>query len=164
MDVESAGENSVVEEASTALAGSDLVVDDSHRVPTPEISPFPSPIPGLGRLPGRNMFVDEPKAEEVSSSFDVQFAPKETPPPVVQQLSLALIEIRQEIAAGLIKEEAILQALKNLDAPAHDFVGPPPTSGNDFSKSDYPTPPTSLRVVFDSPSDSRESAGGDAQN
>jgi hypothetical protein len=107
----------------------------------------------------------EPEAEEHSPSFNVhdQRTPERCDEPVVHQLSLAFFAIRKEIEAGLVKEKAILQALKNLDACVPELGGSsPPSAETDFSE----TPP---RLFLSSGiesllSDSRESAYADAQD
>jgi hypothetical protein len=95
--------------------------------------------------------------------LDVQHVPKESDSSAIMQLSMALQGVRKEIEADLIKEQAILLALKNLDVDVSELVDPSPDPASpesDFSKI--------LRVPhfvepLSSPLDSCQSAGGNAQ-
>ncbi|KAJ7220682.1 hypothetical protein GGX14DRAFT_202876 [Mycena pura] len=87
----------------------------------------PSPIPGLGTLPIHNTVV-KIKTEEPSTDVHV---PKliDSIIPTAEQLSAELLDIRQEIAANLIKEQTIIQALKilNADIPEPDHASRQPS-------------------------------------
>ncbi|KAJ7705609.1 hypothetical protein B0H17DRAFT_671993 [Mycena rosella] len=80
-----------------------------------------SPIPGLAALPlCSSIIIDKPAAG------DAPRAPLETDMPVVQQLSTTLLDIHKEVYTGLIKADAIRQALKTMDAlgipePSHEL-------------------------------------------
>ncbi|KAJ7267223.1 hypothetical protein C8J57DRAFT_362124 [Mycena rebaudengoi] len=84
-----------------------------------DISPAVSPIPGLVTLrqpksaPKAEVF-DEPMPEDVPQDDERTTYACD---PIVEQLSRALQDIRKEVASGLVKEAALLQALKKLGAP-----------------------------------------------
>ncbi|KAF7369211.1 hypothetical protein MVEN_00248700 [Mycena venus] len=105
---------------------------DEEKAMVMSPSPLPSPIPGLTTLPVRRTSVERSKAKVVPTLSHVQLAPKENDNPVVHELSFTLQEIRKEIEADLIKEQAILLALKNLDAPVTELVDPTPNAQNNF--------------------------------
>ncbi|KAJ7097601.1 hypothetical protein C8R44DRAFT_367953 [Mycena epipterygia] len=88
----------------------DMIIDDE------DIVSF-SPIPGLTVFPMSETIRTEPAAAEPLAPFDVQPTLRESDMPLVHQLSMALLDIRQEVASGLVKERAILQALKIFNAP-----------------------------------------------
>ncbi|KAJ6498537.1 hypothetical protein C8R47DRAFT_1112038 [Mycena vitilis] len=90
-------------------------------------SPVQSPIPGLATIPARDEMVELEEriiAENVSMPFDVQASNE----PIASPSSLELIQIRKDVASNLIEGDAILQALKNLDAE----ITEPPLSDNEF--------------------------------
>ncbi|KAJ7677943.1 hypothetical protein DFH06DRAFT_562906 [Mycena polygramma] len=124
-------DSQVTEETNVAHSTADIAINDS-RASTSEnedmaVSPIQSPIPGLATLPARDAMVKLEEriiAENLSMPLDVQAFNE----PIASQLSLELLQIRKEVASNLIKGDAILQALKNLDAE----ISEPPVSDNDF--------------------------------
>ncbi|KAJ7040976.1 hypothetical protein C8F04DRAFT_1081235 [Mycena alexandri] len=110
----------------------DYLISSDSRASTPrsdhdEMIMSPSPAPGLQTLPTRDIKIFEDDEEH----FHVQPAAEENARPVVVQLCLELQEIHREVAAHLMKEQAILQALKNLDAKSAELVDPSPSTDND---------------------------------
>ncbi|KAJ6618193.1 hypothetical protein B0H10DRAFT_1268193 [Mycena sp. CBHHK59/15] len=83
----------------------------------PEFPDLESPISGLMR----STIVGKIKVEETDPPLiippEVQRASHERDLPIIHQLSKVLLDIRKEVASGLLKERAIFQALKKLGAP-----------------------------------------------
>ncbi|KAJ7240853.1 hypothetical protein B0H12DRAFT_50292 [Mycena haematopus] len=113
------GENvHVVEEAGVPY------VAGASRASSPESdnmiissSPERSPIPGLMTLP----IVEYSNPDK---PVDVQHAPGERDRPAIQQLSLALEDVRKKIKTNLLKEQAIFLALKNLNVDTSELIDP----------------------------------------
>ncbi|KAJ7779189.1 hypothetical protein B0H16DRAFT_1501884 [Mycena metata] len=110
----------------------EYLVGTESRASTPrsdhdEMIMSPSPAPGLPTLPTREIKIFEDDEEH----FHVQPAADENAGPVVVQLSFELQEIHKEVAGHLFKEQALLQALKNLDADSPDLVDSSPSTDND---------------------------------
>lgn len=116
-------------------------------------SPAVSPIPGLvtlrqpksvsnliqellaftseSKAPKAEVF-DEPMPEDVPQDDERTTYACD---PIVEQLSRALQDIRKEVASGLVKEAALLQALKKLGAPDITVRSAELNPHNNFSES-----------------------------
>ncbi|KAJ7444554.1 hypothetical protein B0H11DRAFT_437990 [Mycena galericulata] len=92
----------------------------------------PSPIPGLITFPLRAANFDDGMDVDPLAPSEIQLgAPGESDTPTdtlaIEQLSKTLMDVRKEVASHIIKERAILLALKTFDstsAPVKELANP----------------------------------------
>ncbi|KAJ7182839.1 hypothetical protein C8R43DRAFT_14513 [Mycena crocata] len=110
----------------------------------------PSPIPGLGVLPNSGHdhdipfpildgFPHEPFSDEVQKALDSELSGRveKSDVPLVTQFSHALLGIRKEVAAGIVKEGAILKMLADVGVPPPDCKLAPQESELEAELSDF---------------------------
>ncbi|KAJ7176803.1 hypothetical protein C8R46DRAFT_1346755 [Mycena filopes] len=126
--VETIMEDETMDDVPYYLTGPD---SRSSTPQSDEMVMSPSPVPGLPTLPTREIKIFEDEEEDARTPpFDVQPPAKENDGPVVAQLSLELQQISKEVSGHLLKEQAILHALNNLNAEIPEPL--PPSADDDF--------------------------------